>query len=79
MIAPTYGSNEILVAIIALAVFLTIVVLLVRERVLSRRARQGFLRTLARFRALEWISGLGKERQKRLTYRADFDDRDAGA
>jgi hypothetical protein len=35
---------------------------------LSRQARKRFRKALARFRTLDWLSGIEREQQKRLTY-----------
>ena len=39
-----------------------------REYVRSKRIRSRFFTSLARMRALDWMMGIGRDRQKRLTY-----------
>jgi len=41
---------------------------IVRDYLLARKSLKSFRTTLARFRAIEWISGIGRERQKRLMH-----------
>jgi len=62
---------NVAILLLVLAILAGIVCYVVREFFLSRHTRRRFRAALSRLRAMDWKSGMGWERQKKLTYRPE--------
>jgi hypothetical protein len=59
------------IVLLSWAIFAGIAILAVRAYFRSRHDRRRFLAALSRLKAMDWLSAIGIERQKKLTYQPE--------